>query len=167
MKGASLGLAVLAVLATAAAVLSRPALQVAPGAPPVVEVLGDPEYALLVGGMDGRPVRHLGIVGFTPENLSQDDVVTANLEIINMSTVGILDVDLADGVTAEPLIVSSDQAGSLDAIQFQFLQNPEELLAGFSPLGESLIAAVRLSGKGKSAFPDGPPEGIEADDPAG
>ena len=131
------------------------------------QVLGDPEYALLVGGIDGRPVRHLGIVGFTPENLSQDDVVTANLEIINMSTVGILDVDLADGVTAEPLIVSSDQAGSLDAIQFQFLQNPEELLAGFSPLGESLIAAVRLSGKGKSAFPDGPPEGIDAADHVG
>ncbi|MCL7958993.1 MAG: peptidase MA family metallohydrolase [marine benthic group bacterium] len=45
MKRSSLGFAVLAVLATAAAVLSRPALQVAPGAPPVVEVLGDPEFS--------------------------------------------------------------------------------------------------------------------------
>jgi len=121
------------------------------------QVLGDPAVALLVGGADGRPVRHLGIVGYTPEYLSRDDVVTADLEIINMSTVGILDIDSVDGINAEPLIVSSDQGGALDAIQFQFLQNPEELIPGFSSAGQPLVAAVRLSGKARSAFPDGPP----------
>ena len=121
------------------------------------QVLGDPAVALLVGGADGRPVRHLGIVGFTPEYLGREDVVTADLEIINMSTVGILDIDSVEGVRAEPLIVSSDQGGALDAIQFQFLQNPEELIPGFSSAGEPLVAAVRLSGKAASAFPEGPP----------
>lgn len=121
------------------------------------QVLGDPSVALLVGGADGRPVRHLGIVGFATENLSREDVVTADLEIINMSTVGILDVDSVDGINAEPLIVSSDQGGSLDAIQFQFLQNPEELIPGFTSADEPLVAAVRLSGKAVSAFPEGPP----------
>ncbi|MBL6689960.1 MAG: Gldg family protein [Pseudomonadales bacterium] len=121
------------------------------------QVLGDPAVALLVGGADGRPVRHLGIVGFTPEYLGREDVVTADLEIINMSTVGILDIDSVEGVRAEPLIVSSDQGGALDTIQFQFLQNPEELIPGFSSAGEPLVAAVRLSGKAASAFPEGPP----------
>ncbi len=120
------------------------------------KVLGDPQVALLVSGADGRPVRHLGILGFTPEHLSRNDIVTANLEIINMSTVGVLDVDEMQDVQAEPLIVSSEQAGPLDAFQFQFLQNPEDLLAGLSSAGEPLIAAVRLSGKAQSAFPDGP-----------
>ena len=121
------------------------------------QVLGDPAVALLVGGAAGRPVRHLGIVGFTPGNLSGTDVVTAPLEIINMSTVGILDVDEMEGIHAEPLIVSSDQAGTLDALQFQFLQNPEDLLSGFMPAGEPFVAAVRLSGKAVSAFPEGAP----------
>ena len=121
------------------------------------QILGDPAVALLVGGATGRPVRHLGIVGFTPENLSGTDVVTAPLEIINMSTVGILDVDEMEGIHAEPLIVSSDQAGTLDALQFQFLQNPEDLLSGFMPAGEPFVAAVRLSGKAVSAFPEGAP----------
>lgn len=127
------------------------------------QVLGDPEVALLVGGADGRPVRHLGIVGFAPQNLSRNDVVTADLEILNMSTVGILDIDEVDGVVVEPLIVSSDQAGTLDALQFQFLTDPEELLAGFVSAAEPFAVGVRVSGSVSSAFPEGPPEGKESD----
>ena len=125
------------------------------------QILGDPAVALLVSGAAGQPVRHPGILGFTQQNLSRGDVVTAPLELIHLSTAGILDVDEVEGIHAEPLFVSSDQAGALDALQFQFLQNPEDLLAGFIPGGEPLIAAVRLSGKAVSAFPDGPPDGGE------
>lgn len=127
------------------------------------QVLGDPEVALLVGGADGRPVRHLGIVGFTPANLSRDDVVTADLEVINMSTTGVLDIEDRDGVNVEPLIVSSDQAGTLDALQFQFLADPQDLFAGFRSATEPLTIGARVSGSIPSAFPEGPPDGDASD----
>ena len=118
------------------------------------EVLGDSEAALMVGGADGAPVRHLGILGFTNQYFSGDDIVTADLESINFSTAGILDVDEVDGIDAKSLIASSSAAGSLDAIQFQFLNDPAELQQGFQSTGENYSVAVRLSGKSLSSFPE-------------
>lgn len=119
------------------------------------QVLGDPGVALMVGDAIGRPVRHLGILGFGSDNLSREDVVTASLESVNVATAGILDIETVDGVVAEPMIVSSPVAGSLDALQFQFLSDPADLQAGFKSENESLPMAVRLSGRATSAFPDG------------
>ena len=118
------------------------------------EVLGDSEAALMVGGADGAPVRHLGILGFTSQYFSGEDIVTAGLEAINFSTAGILDVDEVDGIDAKSLIASSSGAGSLDAIQFQFLNDPAELQQGFQFTGENHSVAVRLSGKSPSSFPE-------------
>ena len=118
------------------------------------EVLGDSEAALMVGGADGAPVRHLGILGFTSQYFSGEDIVTAGLEAINFSTAGILDVDEVDGIDAKSLIASSSEAGSLDAIQFQFLNDPAELQQGFQFTGENHAVAVRLSGKSPSSFPE-------------
>lgn len=118
------------------------------------EVLGDSEAALMVGGVDGAPVRHLGILGFTNQNFSGNDIVTADLEAINFSTAGILDVDAVDGIDAKSLVASSPVSGSLDAIQFQTLSDPAELLQGFQSTGESYAVAIRLSGKSRSSFPE-------------
>ena len=119
------------------------------------EILGDAEAALLVGGANGVPVRHLGILGFGAGHLSGDDVVTAPLETINLATSGIFDVDEVDGISAMPLIRSSVYASSLPSMQFQFLSDPAELQKGFSPTGQQYTAAVRLSGSASSAFPEG------------
>jgi len=118
------------------------------------QVLGDSEAALMVGGVDGAPVRHLGILGFTNQYFSGDDIVTADLEAINFSTAGILDVDEVDGIDAKSLIASSSVSGSLDVIQFQTLSDPAELQQGFQSAGESYSVAVRLSGKSRSSFPE-------------
>ena len=118
------------------------------------QVLGDSEAALMVGGVDGAPVRHLGILGFTNQYFSGDDIVTADLEAINFSTAGILDVDEVDGIDAKSLIASSSVSGSLDVIQFQTLSDPAELQQGFQSTGESYSVAVRLSGKSRSSFPE-------------
>ena len=119
------------------------------------EILVDAESALMVGGANGAPVRHLGILGFGAGYLSDEDIVTSPLENINMSTSGIFDVDEVDGIFAMPLISSSVYASSLPSIQFQFLSDPAELQKGFSPTGQQYTAAVRLSGTAKSAFPKG------------
>ncbi|MDA0271760.1 MAG: Gldg family protein [Proteobacteria bacterium] len=118
------------------------------------EVLGDSEVALMVGGANGTPVRHFGILGFTNQYFSGDDIATADLESINFSTAGILDVDEVDGIDAKSLITSSSSAGSIDVVQFQFLNNPAELQQGFQPTGDNYSVAVRLSGRSLSSFPE-------------
>ena len=107
------------------------------------KILGDPEVALLVGGADGRPVRHLGILGFSQGYLDQDNVVTSSIETVNMATAGIFDVDTSLETEIETLIRSSESAGLMDAYQFEFLPNPEDLQKGFSSTGESFVVAAR------------------------
>ncbi len=119
------------------------------------EVLGDAGSALTVADATGAPVRHLGILGFTSDNLADDDVVTSSLESVNVSTAGILDVSEIDGIATEVMLKSSPSSMPLPALQFQFLTNPAELQNGFAPTGEEYVVAVRLSGTANTAFPEG------------
>jgi ABC-type uncharacterized transport system involved in gliding motility auxiliary subunit len=118
-------------------------------------VLGDSQTALTVGGPGGVSVRHLAIVGMGSDNFSHDDVVTADLENINMATAGIIDVDEGSSLRVDPLIRSSEHSMPLDSLQFQFLRNPEDLQKAFSATGEQYLVAARLSGKAGSTFPEG------------
>ena len=118
-------------------------------------ILGDSQTALAVGGIDGTPVRHLAILGMESDNFSRDDIVTSSLENINLSTAGILEVAEDASVDVEPLISSSTFAMPMEALQFQFLSDPNDLMKGFEPTGESYLVAARLSGSAPSAFPEG------------
>jgi ABC-type uncharacterized transport system involved in gliding motility auxiliary subunit len=126
------------------------------------EVVADAELALRISsGMTGRPVLHPGMLGVTANQTSAEDVVTADLEIINMGTVGHFrfdeDKSQERSPSVEPLITSSRSATTLSASQFRFLSDPSSLLDDFAPSGEEYILAARLSGPLTSAFPDGPP----------
>lgn len=118
--------------------------------------IGDAQAALQVsGGPSGRPVRHFGILGLERENFSTQDVVTAPLANINVSTAGILDIDDAASTTITPLIRSSEYAMPLDVMQLQMMTSPEDLQKGFAPTGERYLIAARIEGAASSAFPDG------------
>lgn len=115
-------------------------------------VIGDAAKALAVTTPNGSPARHLAINAFDGENISKDDVITSGLEQINFATAG--SISKADGSTLnwQPLITSSNVAGKLQAMQFEMLQDPNELLKNFTPTGERYVLAARLQGKLKSAF---------------
>ncbi|MCB1646217.1 MAG: Gldg family protein [Pseudomonadales bacterium] len=125
-------------------------------------MLADAGYGLTVGGRGGQPVRHLGIVGVQADGFKQDDVVLANLETINMSTAGIIEL-LADRTTdVETLIHSSAYAQPVDAVRFQMLNDPADLQRDFKPTGITYPLAVRITGRADTAYPDGPPEPLSA-----
>jgi len=116
------------------------------------DVVGDVAKALAVSLPDGRPVRHIAINAFDSENISKDDVISAGLEQINFASAG--SIKKADGSTLEwqPLITSSAESGKLSAMQFQMLQDPEQLMKNFTVTGDKYVLAARLHGKLKSAF---------------
>jgi ABC-type uncharacterized transport system involved in gliding motility auxiliary subunit len=90
--------------------------------------------------------------------LSRTDVATAELGNMILATAGILDLKPQEGVTVLPLIETTANAMEVDAAQLQFMEDPTPLLRQYRPGGQKLTVAVRVSGKIKSAFPDGRPE---------
>lgn len=115
-------------------------------------VLADSSTALTVGGANGQPVRHLTILGPSEDNFSASDMTIADIESLNLSSAGILDISQVSGITAEPLIQFGPYAGPLSTARIQMLSDPEELLRDFTPDGETHAVAVRIMGEAESAF---------------
>jgi ABC-type uncharacterized transport system involved in gliding motility auxiliary subunit len=130
------------------------------------DVVADAGLALQVSsGMTGRPVRHLGLLGITAGQLNTDEVVTADLETINVGMAGHLMPADDSSLTFEPLITSSQNAATIATTRFNFLPDPAALQREFSPTGDEYVIAARLSGIFPSAFPDGPPAAEDAEGP--
>jgi len=106
-------------------------------------------------GEGSAPVRHPGILGLTQGDLNHDDVLTANLDTINVSTAGYF--DLAKDAKDEklvPLLQTTSDAMSVASDRLRMLGDPSTLLQGYQPAGSPFVIAARLTGKFRSAFPE-------------
>lgn len=129
------------------------------------EVVADAQLALQISGMDRRPVRHYGYLGLTGEQMSRNDVITADLDVINLATPGRLQANVDAAIGFEPLLWSSRSSQPMPTSRFSFLPNPASLQTDFVAGGEQLTIAARLRGTLPSAFPDGPPPSSVSTDP--
>jgi ABC-type uncharacterized transport system involved in gliding motility auxiliary subunit len=126
------------------------------------EIVGDLGTALSVStGQDTQPVRHIAILGLPSASFNHDDVVTSQLETVNVYTAGHLTKRKDAKIEFEPLIQSSEQAGLLPAERVRMAMDPATLRDGFKPTGERYVIAARISGTLSSAYPNGAP--AEAD----
>ena len=129
---------------------------------PTDHVLADYETSQQVNAGQGgaqRVVRYLVWLQLGGANLNPDDVVTADLgPIMTANTGTVLTLPDTD-VKVTPLIFTGVQAMRMETIMVRFGPAPDRLLEMFKPDGEQHVLAARLSGKVKSAFPDGPPKG--------
>ncbi|MDH3712623.1 MAG: Gldg family protein [Gammaproteobacteria bacterium] len=126
------------------------------------QVVGDPGQAIAIAVEPNQPpVYHLALIGVTGENINGDDVITRGMSSVNLGFSGSF---LArDGAELEftPLLQSSPGASPLAADRMENLRDPSILQTDFTPGQQSLVLAARVSGKLKSAFPDGAPEEVE------
>ncbi len=99
-----------------------------------------------------RPVRHPAIIGVTADNMNPDDVVTGELDAINLASPGHLELTDSSSLELEPLLMSSANAGLVDAERLRFLEDPGELMAEVAVTGDRYVLAARLSGEVGSAF---------------
>jgi ABC-type uncharacterized transport system involved in gliding motility auxiliary subunit len=123
------------------------------------KVAGDLRYALQVSGGPGLPpVRHLGILSVDPDGMDQQDIVSADLESVNVSSSGWLEPLDGATTTFQPLVQTSENAAPLDASRLRFLGNPADLMSGFTPTGDRFALAARITGPASSAYSE-PPAG--------
>lgn len=129
-------------------------------------VVADAQLALQISsGMNRRPTRHFGYLGITMDQMSDDDVVTAELNSINMATAGHFQVADDAAASLEPLLTSSPVSATMPATRFSFLPDPSSLQNDFAPTGDEYVLAARIGGTLPSAFPDGPPPaGVSSED---
>ena len=96
------------------------------------------------------------------DNLSKDDFITADLKSITMGSAGILQQKKGATTTFTPLIQTSDKAEEIPSTAIQFRPDPVGLLNNYHPGGKRLTLAARVTGKFKTAFPNGAPAGAES-----
>src|ERR1700722_1780474 len=107
----------------------------------------------------GEPVRDVAILGFTKRDLNADDVTTATLDSINVASAGFFALAKDSKNKLVPLIQSGTDAMTAPTERVRFMQDPSQLLNGFTPTQINYVIAGRLEGKFVTAFPDRKEEG--------
>ncbi|HVK98991.1 MAG TPA: Gldg family protein [Dongiaceae bacterium] len=120
--------------------------------------VGDAQLAVQVGGQGQEPVRHLAILQLSDKNLARDDRIVSKLETLHLSTAGFIAHAKDSKTTFEPLMESSEYAMAMEAEKLATMQDPRDLMNGFTPGGTPFVLAARVSGDVPSAFPDGVPQ---------
>lgn len=129
------------------------------------DFIGDAQLALQVGGPNGQPMRHLGILQLTDQNLARDNQTVSQLETLHLSTAGY--IKPIENATTEmtALMTSTQYAMPIVSSKLDMMQDPRALAIGFNPTGEQYVLAATVRGQVKSAFPDGVPiEGASVDE---
>ena len=118
-------------------------------------VLGDLQYG---AGTTGS--RHIGILSVPADGMNDENIVTADLELVNFSSSGWFEPMADSQTTFEALVRSSENAAPMDASRLRFLTNPADLMNGFNPTAERYALAARVSGPASASIQA--PEGKEA-----
>lgn len=119
------------------------------------KIVGDRTLAQRVQVADPRnPVAlYPAWLHLTADNFDPKDPVSANLQSLNLASVGALHPLKGAATAFSPLLTSSDQASLLDAAEVRMNTQPQDLMNEILPTGEKFVIAARVSGEAKTAFP--------------
>ena len=123
--------------------------------------VGDRTYASRVQALhDGRQVivDYLAWLGMRAEAFDRTDVIMANVEQLNLRSVGAISAAEGAETSLTPILRSSPNAMLIETEAIAFAPSPVDLINDFEADGESRIIAARIAGPAASAFAEGPPE---------
>ena len=129
------------------------------------KVVGDLENATQVQTGSGGVARYPIWLSLTKANFNPKTLPTAQLNSAMFIESGSIAQKPGSSLTFTPLVETSAQSGEVATMMLQFAQ-PDDISKQITPSGKKTIAAL-VTGKFKTAFPDGSPAGDEKkDDPA-
>ena len=147
-------------------------------------VAGDRQAARRVNAGTSRspmPIDYVAWLQLKGDALNHDELVTGDLDQINMGSAGILKPVKDAKTTFVPLIQTSTNSEEIPADKVEGMPDVAGLLDSFKSSGQRYTLAARISGPAQTAFPDGPPkpkeeqkssdaqpsgDGVKKDDPA-
>jgi ABC-type uncharacterized transport system involved in gliding motility auxiliary subunit len=119
------------------------------------KVVADLNFKVQLAGRGGRPQEAPAFLSITKEGMNKDDVLTSQLDNIWLPFAGSFSGTPIDGLKETILIHSTKDSQLVDG----FMANiaGEATMKDFKASGTEYALAVRLSGKFKTAFPEGKP----------
>jgi ABC-type uncharacterized transport system involved in gliding motility auxiliary subunit len=125
------------------------------------KVVGDLGAALQVAvgnASRSRVVVYPPWVSLGQDQMNHKEIVTSQLQRLNLATAGALETLPKVGTKVIPLVHSTSQAMLIPSKKVASTESdPGQLLEGFKAGGHPFTLAVRISGTAKTAFPQGPP----------
>jgi ABC-type uncharacterized transport system involved in gliding motility auxiliary subunit len=125
------------------------------------KIAGDRQAARRVnagGGQRVQAVDYLAWITLREGAFDRSDVVTAETQVLNFGTAGILKKIDGATTTVTPLVQTSAASQAIDVEPLKMMPDPVGLLTQFKPSGERYMIVARVRGAAKSAFPDGAPK---------
>ncbi|HVM47007.1 MAG TPA: Gldg family protein [Candidatus Acidoferrum sp.] len=120
------------------------------------KVVADLQYKMQLRGRNGEPQEAPAWLGLNATAINKDDVATSQLDNIWLPLCGAFTGTPVSGLKETVLLHSSKDSQLVDSMLANF--SGENILKEFKPSGVSYALAIRLTGKFKTAFPDGEPK---------
>lgn len=120
------------------------------------KVIADMNYPTQLGGRNGQAQENPAFLSLTEEAMNKDDVVTSSLDNLLIPFAGAVTGTPVAGLKETVLIKSSSNSQMVEGFIAQM--SGENIVKSFKSGGKELPIAIRLTGKFKTAFPDGKPK---------
>jgi ABC-type uncharacterized transport system involved in gliding motility auxiliary subunit len=130
------------------------------------KVVADMNFKVQLGDRNNQPQEAPAFLAVTADGLNQQDILTSQIDSVWMPFAGAFTGAPAEGLKETVLIHSTKESELVEG--FMANLSGENVLKDFKPSGTEYALAIRLTGKFKTAFPNGKPEDkSEADNKEG
>ncbi len=120
------------------------------------KVVADLNFKMQVGGRNGQPSEAPAFLGLVNEGINKEDMASGQIDSIWLPLAGAFTGTPAAGLKQTVLLQSTPDSQLVEGFLAQM--GGESIIRDFKPSGTSYALAVRLTGKFKTAFPDGKPD---------
>ncbi|MEY4387891.1 MAG: hypothetical protein RLY20_3174 [Verrucomicrobiota bacterium] len=125
------------------------------------KTVADVNLMMETGGRSGQGEQHPTWLQLTKSEMDKDDVTTSEIDSIWLPISGAFSGTPVAGLKQTTLLKSSPESQLVEAMMAGF--GDSQFLKDFKPSGKEQVLALRLAGKFKTAFPDGPPAAPKTD----
>jgi ABC-type uncharacterized transport system involved in gliding motility auxiliary subunit len=120
------------------------------------KVVADMNFKMQLAGRNGQPQDAPAVMAVTGGGLNGDDILTSQIDNVWLPYAGAFVGTPVQGLKETVLLKSTKDSQLVDG--FMAHLSGENVMKEFKPSGTEYALAVRLSGKFKTAFPNGRPE---------
>src|SRR2546422_1505794 len=126
------------------------------------KVVADMNFKMQIGGRHGQPQEAPAVLSITPQGIHKDDVITSQIDNLWLPYAGAFSGTPVSGLKETALLKSTTDSQLVDG--FMAHLSAANVMKDFKPSGTQYTLAVRLTGKFKTAFPNGKPEDKKEDE---
>jgi ABC-type uncharacterized transport system involved in gliding motility auxiliary subunit len=120
------------------------------------KVVADLKYKMQLRGRNNEPQEAPAWLALTSDAINKDDVATSQIDNIWLPLCGAFTGTPVAGLKETVLLHSSKDSQLVDGMLANF--SGENIMKEFKPSGVEYALAIRLTGRFKTAFPDGAPQ---------